>query len=284
MRTVSTVIVVSIVSGFMGVQDVAAEPGCDAATLRGAYGYLVQGTRPTRPPAPAGIESFFNVAIRVYDGEGRFTQVSNPKGAVSGSEGVNIENSGTYAVNEDCTGTHTAVTPNGMLIDRLVVVDRGREVRIAVTNPPPVLFTGTLVRIEGRRDHGRQPASARSQTGCRDQTLDGTYGIQMQGTRPSAPGGPIETVIGVAIRTYDGRGSFTQIDNVKGSISGIVFDRFGFGTYEVAPDCTAVVQLQPGPGILIEERMVIVDDARQIFSGSIAPGPVMVTAVHKRIR
>ena len=35
--------------------------------------------------------------------------------------------------------------------------------------------------------------------------------------------------------------------------------------------------------ILIEERMVIVDDAGQVFSGTIAPGPVMVTAVQKRI-
>lgn len=48
-------------------------------------------------------------------------------------------------------------------------------------------------------------------------------------------------------------------------------------------DCTAVVQLQPGPGILIEERMVIGDGAEQILSGTIAPGPVMVTAVQKRI-
>jgi hypothetical protein len=77
----------------------------------------------------------------------------------------------------------------------------------------------------------------------------------MQGTRPSAPGGPIETVIGVVIRTCDGHGSFTQFDNLKGSISGVVFDRSGSGTYEVAADCTAVVQLQPGSGIQIEERI-----------------------------
>ena len=57
----------------------------------------------------------------------------------------------------------------------------------------------------------------------------------------------------------------------------------GFGTYEVAADCTAVVQLQPGPGVLIEERMVIVDGAEQILSGTIAPALVMVTAVQKRI-
>jgi hypothetical protein len=279
MRTVWTALIASVVSGLVGAQDAAAAIRCDASMLRGAYGYLVQGTRPTRPPAAPGIEAFFNVAIRIYDGEGQFTQVSNPKGAVSGPEGVNIENSGTYQVNEDCTGTHTAVTPTGStLVDRFVIVDKGREVRIAVTNPPPIMFTGTLVRIAHGRGRGHEQRS------CSDRTLRGTYGIQMQGTRPSAPGGPIEAVIGVAIRTYDGHGGFTQVDNVKGSISGIVFDRPGFGTYEVAADCTAVVQLQPGPGILIEERMVIVDGAEQILSGTLAPAPVMVTALHQRIR
>ena len=141
-----------------------------------------------------------------------------------------------------------------MLVDRFVIVDGGREVRTAVTSPPPVMFTGTLVRIDGRgdEDHGGWRRDWWPKQNCRDRTLRGTYGIQIQGTRPSAPGGPIETVIGVVIRTYDGHGSFTQIDNVKGSISGIAFDRAGSGTYDVAADCTAVVQLQPGPGILIE--------------------------------
>jgi hypothetical protein len=173
-----------------------------------------------------------------------------------------------------------------MLIDRFVIVDRGREVRIAVIGPPPIMFTGTLIRIDGRPDQGQrgwQSDSRSRPTGCSDRTLRGTYGIQITGTRPSSPGGPIETVIGVVIRTYDGHGAFTQIDNVKGSMSGIVPDRPGFGTYEVAADCTAVVHLEPGPGILIEERIVIVDDAREIFGGSIAPGAVMVTAVQKRI-
>ena len=59
----------------------------------------------------------------------------------------------------------------------------------------------------------------------------------MHGTRPvpRALGGGIETVIGVVIRANDGAGSFTQIDNVKGSITGIAADREGFGTYVVNP-------------------------------------------------
>jgi hypothetical protein len=190
-------------------------------------------------------------------------------------------------VNDDCTGTHTATTPNGALIDRFVIVDRGREVRIVVTSPPPVMFVGTLIKIDGGADWGYDSRLAdlwRAHRDCTNRTLRGSYGIQMQGTRPSAPGGPLETVIGVVMRTYDGYGGFTQTDNVKGSISGIVLDREGFGTYDVAADCTAVVQLQPGPGILIEERMVIVDGADRLLSGTVSLGPVMVTAIHERIR
>src|SRR6188768_515475 len=66
---------------------------------------------------------------------------------------------------------------------------------------------------------------------CSEATVAGDYGIQIQGTRP-APGGLTESVIGVVHRTYDGRGNIEQVDNVKGSITGIVLDRPGFGTYE----------------------------------------------------
>jgi hypothetical protein len=128
-----------------------------------------------------------------------------------------------------------------------------------------------------------QDAHSKKNRRCSDATIAGTYGIQVSGIRPSAPGGPLESIIGVVIRHYDGNGEFTQIDNVKGSISGIVPDRPGFGTYQVNEDCSAVVQLQPGPGILLEERLVIVDDGNGMFSMTSLPPPVMVTAIHTRI-
>ena len=78
---------------------------------------------------------------------------------------------------------------------------------------------------------------------CSDATLRGTYGIQMQGTRPSSPGGPVEAVIGVAIRYYDGTGGVVQTDNIKGAISGYVPDRPGFGTYRVNEDCSVVIEV-----------------------------------------
>jgi hypothetical protein len=120
---------------------------------------------------------------------------------------------------------------------------------------------------------------------CTDATIRGTYGIQMQGTQPVPPpqGGGTQTVIGVVLRTYRGDGTFSQIDNIKGSITGIVPDRPGSGTYQVNSDCSAVTLFQPGPGITIEERMVIVDHGSEIRSIVSSPVAVMVSTVQKRI-
>ena len=126
-------------------------------------------------------------------------------------------------------------------------------------------------------------AKERKNRECTDATITGTYGIQISGTAPSAPGGPIESLIGVAIRHYDGHGQFTQADNVKGSISGMVPDQPAFGTYQVNEDCSAVAQFEPAPGILVEERLAIVDDGNEIRSMASLPPPVMVTGVHRRI-
>jgi hypothetical protein len=69
---------------------------------------------------------------------------------------------------------------------------------------------------------GSEDPGDRRGTRCSDRTVRGTYAIQIEGTRPVPPaaGGGVEAVIGVVIRTYDGAGGFTQIDNVKGSVTG----------------------------------------------------------------
>ena len=129
----------------------------------------------------------------------------------------------------------------------------------------------------------QQSATHHKGSRCNNRTIKGTYGIQMQGTRPVPGGSGMEDTIGVVTRTYDGAGNFTQIDNVKGSVSGIVFDRRGSGTYVVNADCTARTLFQPGPGVSIEERMVIIDYGYEIRSITVSPQPLMITAVAKRM-
>ena len=143
-------------------------------------------------------------------------------------------------------------------------------------------LTGLVVI--GALSSGAQNAAAQA-TGCSDATLRGTYGIQLQGTRAVPPdaGGGSELVIGVLTRTYDGQGGFTQVDNVKGSITGITPDRPGLGTYQVTPDCTAVVELQPAPGITVTEKIVILEGGSELWGITTAPAPVMITSKHKRI-
>ena len=119
--------------------------------------------------------------------------------------------------------------------------------------------------------------------GCSVATLHGAYGIHAQGTRPAAPGGPTESVIGVVLRIYDGAGQFTQVDNIKGSITGMTPDRPGFGTYEVNEDCTAVAHFQPGPGISLEEQMVLVAGGDEVLSIVSSPAPVMMSGRQTRV-
>jgi len=120
---------------------------------------------------------------------------------------------------------------------------------------------------------------------CTNGTLRGTYGIQMQGTGPVPPPvGGSQTLIGVVKRTFDGRGNFTQIDNIHGSVTGWTPDRPGSGTYQVNPDCTGSTQFQPAPGApVIEERIVIVDGGSELYSVTVSPLPTMVSTVAKRI-
>lgn len=152
-----------------------------------------------------------------------------------------------------------------------------RKAGMAIAAGAVIVSVGSWINLRGSAY-----AQGAATPGCTDATIRGTYGVQMQGTIP-APGGGTQAVVGVAVRTYDGAGSFTQIDNLKGAVTGIVPDRPGSGTYQVNEDCTAVALLQPGPGITIEERMVIVDHGNELRSIASSPPPIMVSAVHMRV-
>ena len=150
-------------------------------------------------------------------------------------------------------------------------------------NPGLVVLAGafTLIALAST-----QAMSAPGQEkACSDTTIRGNYGIQMQGTRPAGPG-VIENVVGVVLRHYDGQGYFDQIDNIKGSVSGIALDRPGSGTYQVNADCTGTTSFQPdpnNPSLVIVEKIVIVDDGNEIRAIGVSPPPLMVSSVAKRV-
>ena len=139
-----------------------------------------------------------------------------------------------------------------------------------------VVICGASVMRASNQAGGSNPPAT-----CDAATIRGEYGAQIQGTRP-APGGT-ETVVGIVLRTYDGEGGFTQISNVKGSVNGWAPDQPGAGTYEVSPDCSGTIRFEPMPGVVIEERLVIVDAGREIRTAVMSPTPVAIFGVQQRI-
>ena len=73
------------------------------------------------------------------------------------------------------------------------------------------------------------------------------------------------------------------MDNTHGSVTGFVPDRPGQGTYQVNPDCSGATHFEPGPGITLEERLVIVDDGDEIRTIVSLPTSVMVSTVQKKM-
>jgi len=117
------------------------------------------------------------------------------------------------------------------------------------------------------------------QATCTNATLEGDYGFTVTGMRPSAPGGPIETIVGVAMTHFDGNGGLTQTDNIHGSISGFQTpDRPGTGTYTINSNCTVTMTLtnQGAPALTL--RIVIVDNGDEVRAAVMSPAPVMVTS------
>jgi hypothetical protein len=125
---------------------------------------------------------------------------------------------------------------------------------------------------------------ARDRT-CSARTLRGDYGILISGIAPEGPSGTLEMTVGTALRTYDGHGTFTQIDNVHGQISGAVRDRAGSGTYQVNADCSGTAMLfLTGIPFPIVASFVIVDGGDEVKEAVMSPPPAVVSGVQRRVR
>jgi hypothetical protein len=120
---------------------------------------------------------------------------------------------------------------------------------------------------------------------CSNRTLRGDYGILISGIAPGGPSGQLEMAVGTVLRTYDGRGTFTQVDNVHGQISGAVVDRPGSGTYEVRADCSGTATLfLTGVPFPIVSSFVIVDGGEEVKEAVMSPPPAVVSGVQRRVR
>ncbi|MFN7919512.1 MAG: hypothetical protein U0Q16_05410 [Bryobacteraceae bacterium] len=118
-----------------GADDEAGQ--CDARSLRGDYGFHVEGVIQTIPGlvVPPGGFQLRGVAMTRFDGKGKLTQVDfiTVNGAPPPVDWA--MGSGTYKVNPDCTGTWQLNIPGNPLSPvnvHFVIVKRGSEIRTVV--------------------------------------------------------------------------------------------------------------------------------------------------------
>jgi hypothetical protein len=145
-----------VVATMANQQPVSAqdEPGlnsCSARTVRGSYGLLASGSRviPLGPNA-GKVEPVVGTGLRIYDGNGGFTErAADLHGQLTG---VTLDPggiSGTYIVNDDCTGVSTRWVP-GLpfpIVSNFVIVNNGKSVKEAVMAPGPNVITVLLDRL-----------------------------------------------------------------------------------------------------------------------------------------
>jgi hypothetical protein len=154
-----------------------ADPQCDNGSLQGTYAFKAQGevlgtldatgVHPFAAPQPIN-----NIAQVTFFGNGTLTredftaangapQVAQPPN--NGPDGFRINQTGTYSINDDCTGTMQVVVPgannaNTTLNFALVLVDFGQSVFAVISSEtvPGVGAVAVNVSAELTRDVARR--------------------------------------------------------------------------------------------------------------------------------
>jgi hypothetical protein len=118
----------------------AENKGCSNASLKGSFSHRGSGSV-TAPAALAG--PFAGVGTDTFDGNGNITGSATV--SINGNI-VPVNETGTYKVNADCTGTFTVVfSTGGTTTVSFVITDGGNEIQGICTDP------GTIISHTFRR-------------------------------------------------------------------------------------------------------------------------------------
>jgi hypothetical protein len=119
--------------------------------------------------------------------------------------------------------------------------------------------------------------------GCSDAMLKGKYGFTITGLRPAGRGLPQVALVGTALTTFHGDGTFDQFDNLNVNSPEVTYqpDRPGTGTYSLNPDCSGTMSLTAG-GVTLQLSITVVDHGREVRTAVITP-EVIVTSNGRKI-
>ena len=120
-----------------------------------------------------------------------------------------------------------------------------------------VLALGASAVAQSSRTLANSPEGSR---GCSNRTLNGAYGLTLEGTIL----GPNIPLRGVVMQNFDGNGNITQVDYLVVDGMPVSQDwRPGTGTYTVNPDCTGAAVLHIPTGD-VNLHFVVVNNGKQI--------------------
>jgi hypothetical protein len=263
-----TVIALTMSLSLPGVALAAGD--CSVQTLRGTYVFTANGYNLVAGVAqPKAI-----IEVIDFRGDGTLSVPAVTRSVNGTVARLGAGGPGTYTVDAGCTGT---ITFDGPRFD-IVISPKADKIWMIQTNSDTV-FMGVS-----------ENAQATNQS-CSNETLNGAYGLAISGTRPApfvppgAPGfvGQSEQVLGTVIQIFDGKGNFTQVDNVKGTVAGIVPDRPGRGTYAVAGDCSVTQTVMPPGQAQIVSKGVIVDGGKEFRQNTVSPDAFMISTVGRKM-
>jgi len=117
---------------------------CSNSTLEGRYATKGDGFVPGGPP-PAPMVPFAVVSLMTLDGFGNLTNASTASNNGVIESGIRT---GTYTVNDDCTGKLTVMLPFPpfQLTHDLVIADKGKEFYLIATTPSVVTIAGKRLK------------------------------------------------------------------------------------------------------------------------------------------
>jgi hypothetical protein len=111
---------------------------------------------------------------------------------------------------------------------------------------------------------------------CSNETLRGNYGFTVTGIRPATHGGSQVSIVGTALTTFHGDGTFDQFDNINVNSTADPYqsDRPGTGTYNLNSDCSGTMTLTAG-GVTLDLAITVVDQGREVRTAVVTPNVIV---------
>ena len=124
---------------------------CSNASLNGAYAYSAQGFGEVTPDiSSTGFVPFAQTGLAVYDGNGHITSGTFTYSTTTANGGsLRGKFTGTYTVNDDCSGTATADLGDGTLFHFDLVVQSPSTYTLINTDPGAFVSVYLGRRISG---------------------------------------------------------------------------------------------------------------------------------------